>query len=63
MIKSHSPLIQIEILHCPYCGTRHIDKDDEIRNWSSSIHKTHLCLIQDEGCGRLFESKDKCVGA
>lgn len=35
------------VLHCPKCGTQHVDEDE----WATTrVHKTHLCAE----CGRLF---------
>lgn len=37
------------ILHCPKCGTQHVDEGE----WATTrLHKTHLCL--NESCGHLF---------
>ncbi len=27
------------VLHCPRCGTQHIDRDE----WATRPHRTHLC--------------------
>jgi hypothetical protein len=37
---------QPAVIFCPYCGARHVDKDE----WQTRPHHKHLCA----GCGKLF---------
>lgn len=39
-------------LWCPYCGTRHIDKERNGEKWHRRAHTTHRC----QGCGKDWES-------
>lgn len=31
------------VLHCPNCGTQHIDKPEPERQWLNPPHRSHLC--------------------
>ena len=31
------------VLHCPECGTQHIDAPDAARNWTNPPHRSHEC--------------------
>ena len=42
------------ILHCPTCGTQHIDLPDERIGWTNPPHKSHLCLA----CGCIWRPAD-----
>lgn len=42
------------ILHCPICGTQHIDLPDERIGWTNPPHKSHLCLT----CGCVWRPAD-----
>ena len=41
-------------LLCPYCEKVHID----VGEWFNKPHRTHLCLVEDGGCGKEFEDPD-----
>jgi predicted RNA-binding Zn-ribbon protein involved in translation (DUF1610 family) len=36
------------VIHCPACGTQHIDEG----KWADKPHKSHRC----EECGRIFKT-------
>ena len=31
------------VLHCPECGTQHIDEPDPEKGWDNPPHRSHLC--------------------
>jgi hypothetical protein len=31
------------VLHCPKCGTQHVDAPEPENNWTNPPHKSHLC--------------------
>ena len=31
------------ILHCPRCGTKHVDRPDPASGWDNPPHRSHLC--------------------
>lgn len=38
------------VLHCPACGTQHIDAPEPEKGWDNPPHKSHLC----HGCGAIW---------
>jgi hypothetical protein len=38
------------VLHCPACGTQHIDAAEPDKGWDNPPHKSHLC----HGCGAIW---------
>lgn len=42
------------ILHCPKCGTQHIDKPDPEKGWTNPPHRSHLCAA----CGTIWRPAD-----
>lgn len=42
------------VLHCPVCGTLHIDAPDELRGWSNPPHRSHLCVV----CATVWRPAD-----
>lgn len=38
------------VLHCPLCGTQHVDKPEPEIGWTNPPHKSHLC----HGCGIVW---------
>ena len=48
MPESPAPHITNLVLHCPKCGTLHLD----VGEWHDRPHKTHLCL--NEKCGHMW---------
>lgn len=38
------------VLHCPACGTQHIDAPEPAKGWDNPPHKSHLC----HGCGAIW---------
>lgn len=43
------------ILHCPNCGTQHIDApDDRTPGWTNPPHRSHLC----HACGHIWRPAD-----
>lgn len=44
----------LEVMDCPRCGTRHVDKG----KWATFDHKKHLCAH----CGEMFERPTAGIG-
>ena len=42
------------VLHCPACGTQHIDKPEPDKGWANPPHKSHLC----RACGVIWRPAD-----
>jgi hypothetical protein len=42
------------VLHCPRCGTQHIDEPTE--DWPNPPHRSHAC--QTPGCGTIWRPAD-----
>lgn len=38
------------VLHCPVCGTQHIDAPEPENGWTNPPHKSHLC----HACGTVW---------
>lgn len=45
------------VLHCPCCGTQHIDAADEARGWHNPPHRSHLCAF----CKHVWRPADICT--
>jgi hypothetical protein len=46
------------VLHCPNCGTQHIDAPEPGTDWNNPPHKSHKCRPQDGGCGTIWRASD-----
>jgi hypothetical protein len=45
------------VLHCPQCGTQHIDAPDErTPEWKNEPHRSHLC--HNPACGCIWRPAD-----
>lgn len=44
------------ILHCPKCGMLHEDMPSG--DWTNPPHKSHLCRVEDGGCGTIWRPAD-----
>lgn len=42
------------IIHCPRCGTQHVDKPEPEINWTNPDHKSHKCKL----CKAIFRTAD-----
>lgn len=42
------------VLHCPKCGTQHVDTPEPEKGWTNPPHKSHLC----HGCGTIWRPAD-----
>lgn len=42
------------VLHCPQCGTQHIDAPDPASGWDNPPHRSHLCNT----CGTIWRPAD-----
>lgn len=54
MGRENKPLPMV--LHCPRCGTQHIDEPDLANGWSNPPHRSHQC--QKEGCKTIWRPAD-----
>jgi hypothetical protein len=46
------------VLHCPVCGRLHIDQPNPTIGWTNPSHKSHLCRVEDGGCGTVWRPAD-----
>jgi hypothetical protein len=46
------------VLPCPRCGTLHIDAPDLEKEWTNPPHRSHLCKVEDGGCGLIWRPAD-----
>src|ERR1700733_1732586 len=44
------------VLHCPACGLKHVDAPEG--GWTNPPHRSHLCRVQDGGCGHIWRPAD-----
>lgn len=42
------------VLHCPNCGTQHVDKPEPENDWTNPPHRSHLCHM----CGMVWRPAD-----
>jgi rubredoxin len=42
------------ILHCPVCGTQHIDQPQPEKDWHNPPHRSHEC----QSCGHIWRPAD-----
>lgn len=42
------------VLHCPKCGTQHVDAPEPEKGWTNPPHKSHLC----HACGTIWRPAD-----
>lgn len=42
------------VLHCPACGTQHVDAPEPERQWTNPPHRSHLC----HSCGHVWRPAD-----
>lgn len=59
-VKTKNRLAEIDstlldvVLHCPACGTQHVDAPDPEKGWTDPAHRSHLCA----SCGCVWRAAD-----
>ncbi len=51
--QAHAGVINM-VLHCPSCGTQHVDAPDRSTDWDNPPHRSHLC----HQCGLVWRPAD-----